>query len=79
MLDMLGLKLSISLNPVVCVTHRLSVRFRDLRKPLALEEAAVEFIPENGGGPGVRLKVNRRRAAVRRRLSVKVSSGILWN
>ena len=26
----------------------------------ALESAGVEFIPENGGGPGVRLKFNRR-------------------
>jgi len=25
----------------------------------ALEAAGVEFIPENGGGPGVRLKFNR--------------------
>jgi transcriptional regulator with XRE-family HTH domain len=25
----------------------------------ALEEAGVEFIPENGGGPGVRLKKDR--------------------
>lgn len=24
-----------------------------------LEEAGVEFIPENGGGPGVRLKIGR--------------------
>ena len=27
----------------------------------ALEAAGVEFIPENGGGPGVRLRVKKRR------------------
>ena len=32
--------------------------FNNLRAiRLALEEAAVEFIAENGGGPGVRMKV----------------------
>lgn len=31
-----------------------------LRIRLALEEAGVVFIPENGGGAGVRLKFNRK-------------------
>lgn len=54
------------LAAIASITHRTVVDFeRGARKPrastlrliqIALEEAGIEFISENGGGPGMRMR-----------------------
>jgi transcriptional regulator with XRE-family HTH domain len=60
----LAKKAGLSLPTVKRVETDLGVRVSDEAKRKlhqALENAGIEFIPENGGGPGVRLKKAARR------------------
>ncbi|GLS29391.1 hypothetical protein GCM10007937_10990 [Mesorhizobium albiziae] len=69
----------ISPNTIARLEHRENIRGATIASIRgALESAGVEFIPENGGGPGVRLR-QRATAEASPERSTEGESGIIDN